>query len=433
MGKEHQLEELGIKVPDILLPAKGVDLYTWAVVACDQYTSEPEYWHRVENTVGAAPSTLHLIYPEVYLQEEDGDARIRRINAAMCRYLEEGMFLTLENSCIYVQRKLPGGSVRKGLLLALDLERYSYEKGSASLIRATEGTILDRLPPRIEIRKNAAIELPHIMVLIDDKEDRLFRLLDNESSGKQCYNTKLMEGGGEVTGFQITGEQVFGRIADVFNKLLAEGKKRTEKDPLLFAMGDGNHSFATAKAIWEETKKQTGNMRHPARWALVEIVNIYDPGLLFESIHRLAIRTGLSAFRNVISGREDVALDETGSFNEALEQISEMGEHRIAVASGGFTGVLRFMKPEYNLAAASLDALLEECVPETGEVDYIHGAETARSLAGEGEKIAFILPDFEKEQLFPTVIRDGALPRKTFSMGEAREKRYYLEARKITL
>lgn len=433
MGHQQKLEELGITVPDILLPETGVDLKKWAVVACDQYTSEPEYWKRVENFVGNAPSTLHLIYPEVYLSKGDKDERIQNINSAMERYLDGGLFRTLRNSFVYTRRTLPNGNVRKGLLLALDLERYSYEKGSVSLIRATEGTILDRLPPRIEIRKNAPVELPHIMVLIDDKEDRLFSLIEKKrSSLPACYNTELMEGGGEAAGFQVTGDALLESIAGAFEKLYRDALDREGENPLLFAMGDGNHSFATAKAIWEETKQRTGDMKHPARWALVEIVTIYDPALLFEPIHRLAAGFELSDLREHVSRLDNVTVEKSPSFEEGLAEVSGEGEHRIAVVSGGFTGILRFRKPEYSLAAASLDALLEECMPETGEVDYIHGAETARCLAEAGEKISFILPDFEKEQLFPTVIRDGALPRKTFSMGEAREKRYYLEARKIT-
>ena len=241
-----------------------------------------------------------------------------------------------------------------------------------------------------------------------------------------------MEGGGNVTGYQVTGEQVFSDVAGVFGSLLKEAENRTGANPLLFAMGDGNHSFATAKAIWEETKKQTGNMQHPARWALVEIVNIYDEGLLFEPIHRLAMEMDLANLREAAAREKNVKLEETTSFAEALKQVSGEEEHRVAVASGDFTGVLHFGNPEYSLATASLDAFLESCMSVGSEVDYIHGAETARDLARKAGRIALILPDFEKEQLFPTVINDGALPRKTFSMGEAREKRYYLEARKIT-
>lgn len=424
--------ELGVRVPDILLPKKNIDLYKWAVVACDQYTSEPEYWERVEKTVGSAPSTLRLIYPEVYLQETDKQKRINDINAAMDRYLAEGIFTAFDNSFIYTRRRLPSGETRKGLLLALDLEQYSYEKGANTLIRATEGTILDRLPPRIEIRKNAPIELPHIMVLIDDKEDLLFSYLEeNAGDMTEVYKTGLMEGGGEISGRRVDGDRRFEKIAEIFTRLYDNAAAEVDDTPLLFAMGDGNHSFATAKAIWEETKKSTGNMDHPARWALVELVNIYDTGLLFEPIHRLALGLKIDAVRENLASVSGLSFEETPTFEEALQKISGAGEHRIAVAAEGFTGLLRFREPSFNLAAAGLDAWLEEWLPESAEVDYIHGAETAKELAFRGKGTAFVLPDFKKEQLFPTVIRDGALPRKTFSMGEAREKRYYLEGRKI--
>lgn len=432
MSIEKRFDNMGIKIPDILLPRKNIDLTKWAVVACDQYTSEPEYWKRVEERVGDSPSTLHLIYPEVYLQKPDKQKRIQGINAAMDNYLQEGVFRTLPESFIYLRRSLPAGGVRQGLVLALDLERYSYEKGAESLIRATEGTILDRLPPRIEIRKQAPIELPHIMVLINDKENALFSRLEQQRSFlEQCYSFELMEGGGKAEGYRVAGTDELASIAESFENLLRQAEERDGASPLLFAMGDGNHSFATAKAIWEETKMKTGDMNHPSRWALVEIVNIYDSGLLFEPIHRLVMGFGIGELRDCLASKKGISLEQTNSYRKAADGISGEGEHRIAVVSKDFTGVLKFPDPEYNLAAANLDLLLEECLSQSSEIDYIHGAETARNLAGKEDRISFILPDFKKEQLFPTVIKDGALPRKTFSMGEAAEKRYYLEARKI--
>ncbi len=427
-----KLLELGVQVPDILIPQNAIDYFKWSVVACDQFTSEPEYWEGVEKLVGNEPSTLRLIYPEVYLQEPDKQKRIQNINTSMDQYLREGLFTEIEQSFIYVQRVLSSGRTRKGLLLALDLEKYSYEKGANSLIRATEGTILDRLPPRIEIRKNAPIELPHIMVLIDDKENSLFSHLDaKRKTCEKLYATELMEDGGSVSGFRVTGPEMLEELADIFTALYEAAKDREKNAPLLFAMGDGNHSFATAKAIWEETKKKTGNINHPARWALVEIVNIYDYGLLFEPIHRLAFGLKMDTVQNAVSGSAAIDLTETGSINEALDKVSGGKEHSIALASKGFTGLLTFKAPQLNLAVASLDTWLEEHVPDSGEIDYIHGAKTAADLAVRKNGVAFILPDFQKEQLFPTVMQDGALPRKTFSMGEAEEKRYYLEGRKI--
>lgn len=451
---EKRFNYLGIGVPDILLPKKDIDFKKWAVIACDQFTSEPDYWKTVEGYVGSAYSTLHLIYPEVYLNRPDIDERIENINRNMEEYIKAGVFRELPSSFVLVKRKLPGGSVRTGLVLGLDLERYSYEKGARTLIRATEGTILDRLPPRIRIRGNAPIELPHIMVLIDDKDDLVFSgLREREDQLPPLYDFDLMEGGGRLSGFQVQNETALSGVAEAFEKLYRKAaaadpdapNEASKESPLLFAMGDGNHSFATAKAIWEETKKNTGNMEHPARWAIVELVNIYDRGLEFEPIHRLALGLDITVLKDFLDkfkerehtgSRATPRYEPAADFPSAIARISGSGEHRIAITSKDEYGVLVFPEPEANLAVASLDGFLEKLGSTVDfTVDYIHGAETTRELASVTVKAeprtGFILPDFSKDQLFPTVVRDGALPRKTFSMGEAREKRYYMEARRI--
>lgn len=451
---KQRLNNVGIQLPDILLPKEEIDYKKWAVIACDQFTSEPDYWQKVGRYVGSDYSTLHLIYPEVYLNKPDMDERIENINRNMDQYMKAGVFRDLPSSFVLVKRELPSGGMRTGLVLALDLERYSYEKGAKTLIRATEGTILDRLPPRIRIRRNAPIELPHIMVLIDDKEDLVFsKLREREEDLPRLYDFELMEGGGRVEGFQVQDDATLSGVAEAFENLYSRAE-RTEAEtadssedgsPLLFAMGDGNHSFATAKAIWEETKKETGNMEHPARWAIVELVNIYDPGLDFEPIHRLALGLDITVLKDFIDkfkarehagSRPTPRYEPAPDFPSALKRVSGGEEHRIAVISKDECGVLVFPQPEVNLGVASLDGFLEK-LGDTVDftVDYIHGAETTRELASVTEiaepRTGFILPDFSKDQLFPTVVGDGALPRKTFSMGEAREKRYYMEARRI--
>ena len=395
---------------DILLP-KHVDMKKWSVVACDQYTSQPEYWERVRSFIGQAPSTLHLMLPEVNLE----NAQPEMIYNTMKQYMADGMFRTLPNTLIYLKRTLNDGSLRQGLIGALDLECYDYHKGAASLCRATEGTVEERLPPRIRIREKAPIEMPHIMVLIDDPQYTVIEALESrQEKFSKIYDFELMEQGGKVQGFAIDEKQA----APILDALyaLAEG----QKDPLLFAMGDGNHSLATAKVCYENLKKELGEeaKNHPARYCLVELTNLHSPALQFEPIHRIVINTDTEKLMAYLKER---GLREGGAF-----------EQKIQVVQKGIATEWSFEEESSKLAVGSLQNLLDQYLADNaGTVDYIHGEEITKELSMEEDSIGFILPDVAKESLFPTVIKDGALPRKTFSMGHAHDKRFYLECRRI--
>jgi len=423
------------------MPRKDVDLHKWAVVACDQYTSEPEYWSSVSQEVGPAPSTLNLIFPEVYLEDDDKNQRIERINAAMEKYLAQGILEDQGQSFFLVQRHTPEASPRWGLMAALDLEQYDFSKDSTSLIRATEGTILDRIPPRKQIRKNASIELPHIMVLIDDPEKTVIEPCAAEAASLQkVYDFELMKNGGHITGYKIEDEVSLQRIADALHKLAdpaSFSKKYGAEDVLLFAMGDGNHSLATAKSVWEDVKQEYSGdkdvMQHPARWALVEIENIYDEGLVFEPIHRVLFNSDFNQFSSELEKIGSVEFTALSSSDEVMKRVaSDETQHIIGYVDAERIGVFMVKNPNSTIAAGTaqeaIDALVQK---ESTTVDYIHGQLSTETLGRKQGNIGLFLPALDKSDFFRTVIHDGALPRKTFSMGEANEKRYYVEARKI--
>ncbi len=400
-----KLKKIGVGVPKILLPKDGINLNKWAVVACDQFTSEPEYWHEVEKYVGESPSTLKITLPEIYLESEDKSERIAKTVTEMKKYLDEETLEEKFEGFVLVDRKTKNAESRKGLVVALDLEKYEYMKGSKTLIRATEGTVESRIPPRLEIRKNALIELPHIMVLIDDPNKTVIEPLFEENL-KKIYDIKLMMEGGQIRGWQISEEKLIEKIGDALEKLISE-------DGFLFAMGDGNHSLATAKTHWNNIKNTLSESEkgtHPARFALVELVNVHDDGLEFEPIHRVLFGVDKEKLVNYLRGEGKEIEMIVGGVKEKIK-IKEMGS---------------------NLPVGDLQKLLDNFLIENPEakIDYVHGEEAVRKLST-GNNIGFILPGMKKEELFPTVEKDGALPRKTFSMGEAQEKRYYLEARKI--
>lgn len=394
------------KKADILLP-RNVDLEKWCVVACDQFTSEPEYWKQAEEIVGDAPSTLNLVYPEAYLSE--GDARIDKINNAMESYLAKDMFETYSNSIIYIERTLPNGDIRKGLIGAVDLETYDFSKGSKSAIRATEGTVLERIPPRVKIRENASIELPHVLLLINDKDKNIIEKINKEN---KIYDTDLMLNGGHLAGWLLSGEDA-DTVVDKFNAF-----EETAEDGLLFAVGDGNHSLATAKTCWENIKNSLTDAEkesHPARYCLVEIENIHDDALVFEPIHRI-----------VFNVNPQQVIDELNSEYEC--STTDNGGHRIEYMFGNEKGTLYIKDATSGLAVGALQNFLDR---HSYETDYIHGSDVVEKLSKEENSIGFLLPVPDKSDLFKSVISDGALPRKTFSMGEANEKRYYMEAKKI--
>lgn len=414
-----------LKKANILLP-KNADMEKWAVIACDQYTSEPEYWKKVEEIVGDAPSTLKITLPEIYLEGKDVEQRIANINTEMDKLKQEGFFKVLENSLIYMERTQSNGKVRKGLIGMVDLEDYSYEKGSQTLIRATEGTVLERIPPRVKVRENATLELPHIMLLIDDEKKEIIEGLTSKvTESDAVYDFDLMQNGGHIKGYKVPDSlvnKIFEGLENLAKKEVFEEKYQVkDKGVLLFSVGDGNHSLATAKACYENLKKvlpKEEYENHPARYALVEIVNLHSEALEFEPIHRV-----------VFGVNPKHMIEELGKYYE----ISENSEgQKIEYVYNGVNKEIYIKNPKSNLAVGSLQMFIDDYIKENGgKVDYIHGDDVTKELGSKEGNIGFLLPNMKKTDLFKTVILDGALPRKTFSMGHSYDKRYYLEAREI--
>ena len=428
----NRFEKIGLKAADIMIPKKGVDLNKWAVVACDQYTSEKDYWADVDKIVGSDPSTLRLIFPECYLEDGDEEKRISDINKTMKEYVKENLFDTFKECFILVKRTCSSSS-RWGLMAALDLDRYSWEKGSTSLIRATEGTILSRIPPRKRIRKDAPMEIPHIMVLISDEKKSIIEPLANSTGKlKKAYDFDLMKNGGHLEGWIVDSESDKANIAEAFEKLYS---KLDPKNPLLFAMGDGNHSFATAKSCWEDIKKnltEEQRKNHPARFCLVELENIFDPGLVFEPIHRVLFNVPEKVFLDELSkNAAKVDTKEVGCRNCIAKEIAQGDVQRFGYCTADHHVVVSLTKPSANIAAGTLQKVIDALIEKGYSVDYIHGADVTDKLGSEKGNIGLFLPAIDKSTFFDTIIKDGALPRKTFSMGEANEKRFYMEARSI--
>lgn len=406
---------------DILLPA-GADMNKWAVVACDQFTSQPEYWERAAQAVGDSPSTLELILPEAYLEADGVEARIEAIHKNMEKYLEAEIFTEYKNSFLLLERIDSTGKLRQGLVGAVDLEKYDFSKGSVSPVRATEATVAERIPPRLKVRRGAPLELPHIMILIDDPEMTVIEPLAADKGGyKKVYDFELMEKGGRAAGYILdeAGRQAAENALDELCERLSAGSSH----PLVFAMGDGNHSLATAKEYYEELKQQNPGKdmsQHPARYALAEVVNLHSSALEFEAIHR------------IITGIDPAAL--LREMTEALE-LSEgdiSGEQSFRWVTGGSITSFSVGKPSSALAVGSIQNFLDKYISEKGgKIDYIHGEDVVMKLAEQENSAGILLPDMGKSELFPTVEKDGALPRKTFSMGHAEDKRYYIEARRI--
>lgn len=403
---------------NILLP-RNVDMEKWAVIACDQFTSDPAYWQRVRSTADGSPSTIDLILPEAELSA-DRKAAVEAINAAMAKYYEEGIFAEYENAYIYVERTLENGSVRPGLVGMVDLEEYDYNPGSVSPIRATEKTVLERIPPRKEIRKDAPLEFPHVLMLCDDHEGCLIEPVTAiKEQLPVVYDFDLMEQGGHIKGWLVQGEwaKAFDDRLTAYSATIEDKYTGLSGAKVLLAVGDGNHSLATAKSCYEELKAQNPGVDmsdHPARYALVELENIHDPSQVFEPIHRVVT---------------DV---DTQALLAFLKQFSSDDGFAVTYCAGSEEGVLMLDKSRGELAVAVLQELLDRFLANNaGQIDYIHGEEEVRVLAGKEGSVGFLLPAMGKGQLFRGVIDRGVLPRKTFSMGHAREKRYYLEGRKI--
>ncbi len=419
---KRALSRVGVAVPEVLLPVPGTDLHTWAVVACDQYTSEPAYWQRVCQRVADAPSTYHLILPEIDLPADA--ARIVDIHGAMRRYVAEGVLAPAREGFVLVDRQTEAGH-RLGLVLAVDLEQYDFSPGATSLIRPTEGTVAERIPPRVAIRQDAPLECPHVMLLVDDPGRTLIEpLYAVRDALPPLYDTPLMEGGGHLTGWAVTEPARVAQVARALEGLNAQS------DGLLFAVGDGNHSLATARQCWLNLKKSLPPERqgaHPARFALVEVVNLHDNALRFEGIHRALfgvspedVRAAWQAFCDA----QGLGL---------VHRAARAGEQGCVMLLAGRDAPFTLTAPKDALPLMPLQDFLDDYVRRHpgARIDYIHGEASLRTLVGAPDAAGFLLPGFDKAALFPAVRQRGALPRKTFSMGEAHEKRYYMECREI--
>ena len=417
--------KIPFKAGNILIP-KNVDMHKWSVVACDQYTSEPDYWNEVKNIVGDAPSTLNLTLPEIYLEDDDVEDRIKNINENMKKMLDDDIFNEYTDSMIYLERVQNDGKVREGVMGIVDLEDYSYEKGSQTFIRATEKTVIERIPPRMKVRENALLELPHIMILIDDDKKEIIENLKNEvNEDDVVYDFDLMQKGGHIKGYKLSKDsinEVISKLENLADKDNFEKKYDVkDKGVLLFAMGDGNHSLATAKACYEKLKETMGKeeaLNHPARYALVELVNLHSEALEFEAIHRVIFDTDVE--------------DLIDSLNKYYDINEEGNGQRIEIVTKDMDKELFISNPKSNIAVGSVQLFLDEYLADhKGKIDYIHGDDVTRDFGKKEGNVGILFDSMKKEDLFKTVIVDGALPRKTFSMGHSHDKRFYLECRKI--
>ena len=431
----YDWSKFGLHIPEMMLPKEGTDYFKWAVVACDQYTSEPEYWDKVEEIVGDSPSALRLMLPELYLDGPDEADRIKAVRAAMDKYLADGTLRKMEPGCMLIKRTAEGRT-RMGLVIATDLEAYDFNKGSTSLTRATEGTVVERIPPRLRIRGDAPIEMPHIIILIDDPGKTVIEPLVDQPR-EVIYDTDLMMNGGHITGSFIKEENLAG-MQEALSALYDEAEKKYGAGNVIFqVMGDGNHSLATAKTAWENIKKTLTPEEienHPARYALCEIENIHDEGIVFEPIHRVIFakegQSGMDMVNKVVS-----LLNEFNGKAYLADADAEVpaGAFQIPYITGAQRGKIVVEDPSNKLEVGCLQHVLDIMVKENKEcdIDYIHGTDAVEKLSARDGNAGFMLPAMDKFMLFPAVAADGALPRKTFSMGEANEKRYYIETRYI--
>ena len=417
LWEDHTLKLFG--PADILLP-KSADMHRWAVIACDQFTSDAAYWQRVRQVAGEEASTIHLILPEADLGSVDEPKAIEKINATMEQYLRDDVFTVYPQSYVYVERTLLNGAIRPGLVGAVDLEAYDYHPGSVSAVRATEKTVLERIPPRQRVRKDAGIEFPHVLMLCDDDKKQLLEpIAEQKAHLTKIYDFDLMEDGGHITGWLVDGEvsAAFDARLQAYIESVPEKYADLEDAPVVLAVGDGNHSLATAKSCYEALKQANPGVdlsAHPARFALVELENIHDDSQVFEPIHRILFH---------VDGKK--------LLHDLKAACGEDG-YPVEYVMSGERGLLYLDKKKGELAVAVLQEFLDEwMVDNSCEIDYIHGDDEVAQLAQQENAVGFLLPSMEKHQLFRGVISGGVLPRKTFSMGHAREKRYYLEGRKI--
>ena len=432
---QNRFTKLGLFLPEILLPNPAIELEKWAVIACDQFTQHRWYWKNVENAINGAPSTLNLIFPEIFLFDEDRCVRIDAIHRTMEQYLAGNVFSDARRGCVYVERSTTYNACRRGLVIAVDLEHYDWSPHARPLIRSTEGTVTERLPPRMDIRRDSALETTHVLILIDDEQDRLLPALAERAKRREpVYHSRLMPDSGDISGWFVDSPDDWAFIAGELEELARLASTRfgsvgAEKiaansapgvaEPFLFAVGDGNHSLAAAKEIWEEYKKNhpagissDGIPVHPCRYALVEIENLYDPAVQFEPIHRIVFDVQPSELLDALASVKNINCVQEQSNNRVI-RIENLSPH---------------------ITTASLQPLLDRFVMQKGcSIDYIHGEDEVLRIAADNERqaVGLILPPVRKDGLFKTVAKSGPLPQKSFSMGKADEKRFYLECRKL--
>ena len=441
-----KIEEFGLSVPEILLP-KNIDVKSWSVIACDQYTQDLDYWKKAEAAASGKPSTLNLILPEVYLNSPDKPARIEKIRKTMSEYIEGSVFDAPRNCMIYLERTTAFGRTRKGLIAQIDLETYEWKPFSKANIRATEATIVERIPPRMEIRRGAPLELPHIMLLVNDKDDLLVGGTGNAVKSKTpVYDGELMCNGGSIKGWAVESENEIAGVTEAVSKI-AEKNRAADGSTFLFAVGDGNHSLATAKAVWDEYKEKLlaegadeASLREcPVRYALVEIVNIYDKGLTFEPIHRVIFDCDVEGLIKTLAEKLDGTVNEvTGAAELDAAVKASWADFGFAYKAGGVQKYILLKTGIKELAVARLQPEIDEFLKSANaaggkksEIDYIHGSEEVLKLGERDNAVGILLPPIAKDSFFETINGRGPLPRKSFSMGEADEKRFYLECRRL--
>jgi hypothetical protein len=441
MDVHQRLAALAAGIPEILVP-ETADLRAWAVIACDQFTQDRDYWNRVRTAAEGAPSALNLIFPEIYLSGADREKRIREIHRTMDAYMEGGIFAPPRRGCMYIERSTPRHSLRRGLLMVVDLEAYDWAPEARPLIRATEGTVPERLPLRMEVRRGAPLETSHALLLIDDEEDTLLPGLgERAKKAPPRYDTPLMLDSGSVKGWFLDAESDWAYLAEGLEGLAQRAARYGTRDPFpfLYAVGDGNHSLASAKAVWEEYKAAHGDKGlpdHPARWALAEVENLYDPGIDFEPIHRVLFGPAAEETLDLLAALPGFSSRPVGDRAELSRLVGDPAapKARLGLFAGDDLFLIESGAP--GLITDSLQPLLDRFVAgragDRYSIDYIHGedelfriAETRKPAAG------LLLPPIKKSGLFQTIARRGPLPRKSFSMGEAAEKRFYLECRRL--
>jgi len=451
---QKRLEKVGIAIPEILLPR--AELKQWAVIACDQFTQDRAYWKKAAEIAEGSPSSLDLIFPEAFLDEENRAGRIEGIHKSMRNYLDNGIFNAPRRGFVYLERDTPFNRGRKGLVAAVDLEQYSWLPEARPLIRSTEGTVEERLPPRMAIRRDAPVETPHILLLIDDKTNSLLAGLGERArKAAPVYQGELMMDSGGISGWFLDSEDDFAFLAEKLEELARRALTRYEtghvasvaqpasdSQPFLFAVGDGNHSLASAKEIWEEYKKANGAAAHPCRYALVEIENIYDPAIKFEPIHRVVFGLGFEEALDMLSALPGFSSRMIGTAEELVRLTREpVKGNRFGIVSKNTSSRDCYALVETEaggLSTAFLQPLLDNDVNDSEgalSIDYIHGEDELFRLAHDHDSgkpvTGILLPPVQKAGFFETVAQNGPLPRKSFSMGEACEKRFYIECRRL--